>query len=96
MPQKKEKFFGSDYYKMTKEEYVTFGYKLSAIKAKQDSIKNLSKQLQVNVVALHDYSKKVSESNKHLNLIGKALTDFKKRLMACNGEFERKYSEWRI
>lgn len=95
MPQKKEKFFGSDYYKMTKEEYVTFGYKLSAIKAKQDSIKNLSKQLQVNVVALHDYSKKVSESNKHLNLIGKALTDFKKRLMACNGEFERKYSEWR-
>ena len=97
MPQKTSKWFGlgSDYFKMTEEEYDTFCGKLNAIIADQVQIEDLSADLKKGAEELQGHSSKMEETNKHLNLIGKALTDFKKRLMACNGEFERKYSEWR-
>ena len=97
MPQKTSKWFGlgSDYFKMTEEEYDTFCGKLNAIKADQGPIKYWSSAVNNGAKKLQEHSSKMEETNKHLNLIGKALTDFKKRLMACNGEFERKYSEWR-
>ena len=97
MPHKTSKWFGlgSDYFKMTEEEYDSFCGKLNAIKADQGPIKYWSSAVNNGAKKLQEHSSKMEETNKHLNLIGKALTDFKKRLMACNGEFERKYSEWR-
>lgn len=97
MPQRTSKWLGlgSDYFKMTEEEYGTFYEKLKTIKEDQDHITGLSDALQEGVKELQKHSSQLEETKKGLNLMGKALTDFKKRLMACNGEFERKYSEWR-
>lgn len=97
MPQRTSKWFGlgSDYFKMTEEEYGTFYEMLKTIIEDQDHITGLSDALQEGVKDLQKHSSQLEETKKSLNLMEKALTDFKKRLMACNGEFERKYSEWR-
>ena len=94
MPEFTTKFFGSDYYKITKEQYGDFAGSLEAIGDKKSDVEDLSRELADSSEKLQKAQNVLDDIKEDSRLLRGALDRFEKVMMQWDRKFKENYGQW--
>lgn len=92
MPQLKEKWFGSDYFRIEKDEYPEFRHKLEQVSDLSTDIRSLSNEIQSLSKKTRDTYSQLEKTKEQANSIKELLSRFETMIRNWNSEL---LSEWK-
>ena len=94
MPEFTTKFFGSDYFKITMEQYGDFAGSLEAIGERKSYVENLSRELADSSEGLQKAQNELDDIKENSRLLRGALDRFEKAMMQWDRKFKEDYRQW--